>query len=778
MSVADWPFVAADERSQALWQQYLSIEEETNSRITSAQTTPPPLPSNTAAKKKLQFLCLHGYEQNGEQLRAKSGALRRPVNALAEFHFIDGPHAVDSLSSGEAEDDGSSSTSSSSSISTAGRSNTRGWFRFDALEAGGSAHLGGLCESLEVVASAVEAANLSGVTFDGVLGFSQGAALANALAIVQAYRSAFLDDSRSSGDGDSSTPMLSSEAAALVAATPKMAFGAFVIVSGFLPNDAGLLELCAALQRKQKQSKASVGVAADSATNTMLPLTTPSFHAYGATDALVPPAASAAVHASAAVGSKISCNSSNIAVETALGSMPHHKRMLPALPRSVKDGDEDGNSHNANSSEAQGVPLFGGSACAVAIHGGGHLVPTDKAANAAFKQFVADFHAQRLGSSPLPSGRSANVASAKASKGKGPAANSKSSKAPKHESGSSAAGADGSNDPIAPIKYVVMLHGFTQSGKLFEQRSANFVKKVLKPLGLVPVYPDAPMLCPALYVAADRNDSDAKKTSKQSAEGETRDVQRAWFVPKEMDPQVRPSKSTHWEGWQDSLEGLRPLLAGVVGVVGFSQGALMAALALAQPRSPTNPSTSLPPPSSSPSREEHLPPAPSVSSVGVEVPQATPSELRFGILLCSGDAHDPSAIEFLEQRRIAVDSRPQKATRVLCISGQDDPLVSTEDCRALAHRLAHNGSVRGLLGDNGKNSSEKNSETSTNGIQCEELGRTSGEKSSALDDGPAYNTEGAPSSALVSFLSVAGGHGMPPGRDMASIKAFVADSLA
>jgi hypothetical protein len=40
----------------------------------------------------LRVLCLHGYAQNGELFRARTGALRKHLKATCEFTFVDAPH--------------------------------------------------------------------------------------------------------------------------------------------------------------------------------------------------------------------------------------------------------------------------------------------------------------------------------------------------------------------------------------------------------------------------------------------------------------------------------------------------------------------------------------------------------------------------------------------------------------------------------------------------------------------------------------------------------------
>ena len=41
---------------------------------------------------KARILCLHGYAQNGDFFRLRTGALRKALKSVAEFHFIDAPH--------------------------------------------------------------------------------------------------------------------------------------------------------------------------------------------------------------------------------------------------------------------------------------------------------------------------------------------------------------------------------------------------------------------------------------------------------------------------------------------------------------------------------------------------------------------------------------------------------------------------------------------------------------------------------------------------------------
>ena len=46
------------------------------------------------AAPKLRVLCLHGYGQAGQALRAKTGALRLESKKLVEWTFAEAPHIL------------------------------------------------------------------------------------------------------------------------------------------------------------------------------------------------------------------------------------------------------------------------------------------------------------------------------------------------------------------------------------------------------------------------------------------------------------------------------------------------------------------------------------------------------------------------------------------------------------------------------------------------------------------------------------------------------------
>lgn len=50
---------------------------------------------------KLNILCLHGYRQNAESFRSKTGSVRKCLKSLANFTYIDAPHLAKPLNEGD-----------------------------------------------------------------------------------------------------------------------------------------------------------------------------------------------------------------------------------------------------------------------------------------------------------------------------------------------------------------------------------------------------------------------------------------------------------------------------------------------------------------------------------------------------------------------------------------------------------------------------------------------------------------------------------------------------
>ncbi|XP_064127597.1 esterase OVCA2 [Loxodonta africana] len=181
-----------------------------------------------AARQPLRVLCLAGFRQSERGFREKTGALRKALRGRAELVCLSGPHPVP-----EAAGPGGTGLDSGPCPP---EEQPRGWWFseeaavFSALEEPTVCR--GLEEALEAVAQAL---NKLG-PFDGLLGFSQGAALA---AFVCALGQA----------GDPRFPLLRFT----------------ILVSGFCPRGLGL---------KEPIVKA--------------PLSLPSLHVFGDTDRVIP----------------------------------------------------------------------------------------------------------------------------------------------------------------------------------------------------------------------------------------------------------------------------------------------------------------------------------------------------------------------------------------------------------------------------------------------------------------------------------------------------------
>ena len=108
----------------------------------------------------MRILCLHGYGQNGEFFRMRTGALRKALKA--EYHFMDAPFAA------------RASFITDDADGANGRGPALGWWDFEGDRAATSYRYIGLERTLQEVRQTIETEG----PFDGILGFSQGATLA------------------------------------------------------------------------------------------------------------------------------------------------------------------------------------------------------------------------------------------------------------------------------------------------------------------------------------------------------------------------------------------------------------------------------------------------------------------------------------------------------------------------------------------------------------------------------------------------------------------------
>ncbi|XP_070699946.1 esterase OVCA2 [Pempheris klunzingeri] len=131
----------------------------------------------------LRVLCIHGYRQTGASFRDKTGALRKLLKKQVELVYLSAPHCVQQASSEEAPDKDSAP---GPGPGPGGDEDPRGWWFSDIQARSFSAQQQceeslGLDESVTVVREAVKVRG----PFDGILGFSQGAAFVAMLCSLQ-----------------------------------------------------------------------------------------------------------------------------------------------------------------------------------------------------------------------------------------------------------------------------------------------------------------------------------------------------------------------------------------------------------------------------------------------------------------------------------------------------------------------------------------------------------------------------------------------------------------
>ena len=203
------------------------------------------------AAARLRILCLHGYAQNGEFFRARTGALRKAIKA--DFHFPTAPHpATAAFVDGSDADTRGTPTAWWNAAECDKRPST-------------SAEYEGYAESVDFVRTVIETEG----PFDGVLGCSQGAPIATLLCLASA-------------------------------SAPPFRFA--ILFSGFFPRDPAATALvpAAALDAYAATGNVDQPVADGPARAPPLPL--PSVHFVGETDGLVPRVSSESLSACFAGG--------------------------------------------------------------------------------------------------------------------------------------------------------------------------------------------------------------------------------------------------------------------------------------------------------------------------------------------------------------------------------------------------------------------------------------------------------------------------------------------
>lgn len=128
------------------------------------------LPHRVRAERPLRILVLHSFRQSGRKLHSRTGLLRRSIADIADLHFIDAPHPYvpDAATAVQLAQDFD------------GDPDTTGRFMWWDSGAGTVVYEGAR-ESLRHLSELVDALEI-----DGVIGFSQGGAVAGLLAALRA----------------------------------------------------------------------------------------------------------------------------------------------------------------------------------------------------------------------------------------------------------------------------------------------------------------------------------------------------------------------------------------------------------------------------------------------------------------------------------------------------------------------------------------------------------------------------------------------------------------
>ncbi|CAG9861031.1 unnamed protein product [Phyllotreta striolata] len=128
---------------------------------------------------KLRILAIHGYRQNAETFKAKTGSFRKMVHKWAEFTYITAPHKVINI-----EDPGDIGKADPDIIQSQEEDQFGWFFNRDDLTFRGT-RKGGPAIGFEETIKLIEDVFKTEGPFDGILGFSQGACLTGLLCDLQ-----------------------------------------------------------------------------------------------------------------------------------------------------------------------------------------------------------------------------------------------------------------------------------------------------------------------------------------------------------------------------------------------------------------------------------------------------------------------------------------------------------------------------------------------------------------------------------------------------------------
>ncbi|KAK7109005.1 esterase OVCA2-like isoform X2 [Littorina saxatilis] len=128
-------------------------------------------------QNQLKILCIHGYRQNAQAFREKTGAFRKILKKKAELEFISAPNRVPPLET----------TGEDAELANEGDS--MGWWFSRQDDCYHAQELSDCCKGYDQSLKLVQETIKEKGPFDGVLGFSQGAAMVSLLLGVQEQQS-------------------------------------------------------------------------------------------------------------------------------------------------------------------------------------------------------------------------------------------------------------------------------------------------------------------------------------------------------------------------------------------------------------------------------------------------------------------------------------------------------------------------------------------------------------------------------------------------------------
>ncbi|XP_048756066.2 esterase OVCA2-like [Ostrea edulis] len=112
----------------------------------------------------LKILCIHGYRQNNQSFRERTGAFRKVVKKIADLVFISAPNLVPPLESSEEE-------------GATNNADQRGWWFSSSDDKYVAQDFTDCCKGYHESVQVIKQALVEQGPFDGILAFSQGAAM-------------------------------------------------------------------------------------------------------------------------------------------------------------------------------------------------------------------------------------------------------------------------------------------------------------------------------------------------------------------------------------------------------------------------------------------------------------------------------------------------------------------------------------------------------------------------------------------------------------------------